>query len=88
MVREGWLHKRGNNRIWAKRYFVLTKHALCYYNKPPTSTSGAAGLGDLGEQISEMSEAASCRPGGSDPNPNPDPDPDPDPTPGPDPDQP
>ena len=36
VVREGWLHKRGNNRIWAKRYFVLTKHALCYYNKPPT----------------------------------------------------
>ena len=36
VVREGWLHKRGNNRIWAKRYFVLTKHALCYFNKPPT----------------------------------------------------
>lgn len=36
-LREGWLHKRSNNSIWQRRYFMLTPSALQYSSHAPNS---------------------------------------------------
>jgi hypothetical protein len=46
IVREGWMQKRAGNGLWQKRYFVLTRVALAYYNKPPTEAQKQSPIRD------------------------------------------
>lgn len=32
-AKKGWLHKQGNNKMWQKRFFVLSNNCLYYFNK-------------------------------------------------------
>jgi len=41
-VKASWLHKRAQNGIWQKRWFVLSKTSLSYFHKQQPSSSYAA----------------------------------------------
>lgn len=54
VAKAGWLHKRAQNGIWQRRYFMLTQSEFCYANSEPKKGTTAEALLASGKDVTRM----------------------------------
>ena len=54
VIKAGWLHKRGHQGIWQRRYFVLTAAALHYTNSDPRKGASIEELLTTAKEVTRM----------------------------------